>query len=112
MKSQEKHNKSFRNWAKVKKTCIATTKVLNIIFFQHILESPFFANMHGLKEEATKFLINQFHNGFLSLESLVPVTLKTIYNMMGLPYKGDKILMTTDINFWLQELIRGMTAKN
>jgi len=53
--------------------------------------------MHGLEEEAANFLISWFHNGFLWLENIVPFTLKIIYNITKIHYKGHKILKTTDI---------------
>jgi hypothetical protein len=74
------------------------TKLLEKSRFKHILGTPRVVEFNGWKEEAAKYLISWYHNGYLWLNYLVKITRGLIQKTIGISHGGMPITKTTNTN--------------
>jgi hypothetical protein len=53
------------------------------------------------KEEVEKFIVSQYHQGYLWLDEPIQITSGILYRILGIPREGAKVPKSGNTNDWM-----------
>jgi hypothetical protein len=106
-----KHWKKLTEWAMKESKWKQEMKFLEKSGIRHILRAPQIADMGRWKEEV-KFIVCQYHQGYLWLDQTIEIIDRLIYQIISILKIEAKVLKSANTNKWMQFLIGSETTKH